>query len=118
MNEVKDEMYSEQDEVKVFATGIFENCPDYELHEDYLLSMRKFILSENHLQSNISDVRTAPLSSRQSSSKLYTHTVSVEMTVRTANLLEPPDAYIEKHLGTSDWLRSNKTRITLSKIHI
>ena len=82
---MNNEVHSEYSEVKVFATGIFENCPDYVLDEDYLLSLR----SENHLQSNISDVRTAPLSSRQSGNMLYNHTVSVEMTVKTAKLWEP-----------------------------
>ena len=33
-------------------------------------------------------------------------------------LWEPPGAYIQKHLGKSDWLKGNKRRITLSKIHV
>ena len=113
---VEDEVLQEESEVKVCATGIFENCPDPTLEEDYFVSMKKFILSETHLQSNISNVSIVPISSRLSSPRLYIHTVSVEMTVKTANLWEPPRAYVYKHLGKSDWLRGNKTRITLVKI--
>ena len=61
-NEVKDEIHSEYSYVKVFGKDIFENRPDDVLHEEYLLSLWKYILSRNHLQSNISDVRIAPLS--------------------------------------------------------
>jgi hypothetical protein len=116
--EVKDEVHQEQSEVKVYATGIFENCPDQSLYDDYFESLQKFILSENHLQSNISNVKIVPISSRQTSHLIYTHAVSVELTVRTEKLWEPPRAYnyILKHFGKSDWLRGNKTRIYLSKI--
>ena len=116
-SEVEDEVHHEQTEVKVFATGIFENCPDEVLSEDYFASLQKFIFSENHLQSNISDVKFIPTSSRQASPTEYLHVVSVEIIVKTARLWEPARAYIFKHLGKSDWLRGNKTRITLTKIH-
>ena len=86
---VEDEVLQEESEVKVCATGIFENCPDL--------------------------VSIVPITSRLSSPRLYIHTVSVEMTVKTANLWEPPRAYVYKHLGKSDWLRGNKTRITESE---
>ena len=103
--------------MKVLATGIFENCPDPTLSEDYYVSLQKFILSEKHLQSNISDVKFFPTSSRQSSPLRYLHVVSVEIIVKTGKLWEPAPAYIFKHLGKSDWLRGNKTRIILTKIH-
>ena len=114
--EVKDEVHHEQSEVIVYATGIFENCPDQRLFDEYFESLQKFILSENHLQSNISNVKIVPTSSRQTSHLLYTHAVSVEITVKTEKLWEPPRAYIVKHFGKSDWLRGNKTRIYLTKI--
>ena len=114
--EVKDEVHQEQSEVKVYATGIFENCPDQRLFDEYFESLQKFILSENHLQSNISNVKIVPISSRQTSHQIYTHAVSVEITVKTEKLWEPPRAYIVKHFGKSDWLRGNKTRIYLTKI--
>ena len=117
-NEVKDEIHEESSEVKVFATGLFENCPDQYLTEDYFVSLRKFILSENHLQNNISDIKTVHLSSRQLSSLMFIHTVSVEISVKTARLWEPPRVYIQKHLANNDWLRSNKTKITLTRIHV
>ena len=117
LSEVNDEILAEQIEVKVFATANFENCPDQFLSEDYLESLQKFILSENHLASNISNVKSVNLSSRKLRNHLYVHTACVEMTVKLENLCEAPCAYIYKHLGRSDWLRGNKTRITLTRIH-
>ena len=118
LNEVVDEIHSERKEVKVYATGTFENCPDCELSEDYFASLKKFILSENHLQNNISDIKTVHLTSRQLDNLMFVHTVSVEISVKTAQLGEPPRVYILKHLGNNDWLRGNKTRITLTRIHV
>ena len=63
LSEVRDELVSEETEVKVLATGIFENCPDNNLSEDYYESLRKFILSEKHLEENISSVKFAKLPS-------------------------------------------------------
>ena len=34
-NEVADELLQEKSEVKIFATAVFENCPDQVLNEDY-----------------------------------------------------------------------------------
>ena len=45
LNEVQDEVVREESEVKVFATGVFENCPDETLSEDYYFSLRKFVCS-------------------------------------------------------------------------
>ena len=115
---VQGEILHESDEVRVFGTAVFENCPDGILSDEYFVSLQKFIFSETHLQSNIADVKFQPGSSRQSSDRQYIHTVAVEIIVKTANLNEPPRAYIFKHLGKSDWLRGNKTRITLEQIHL
>ena len=62
-NEVRDEIVEE--EVKLFATGVFENCPDETLSDDYFESRKKFIFSEKHLEENISCVKFAHLSTRQ-----------------------------------------------------
>ena len=43
--EVNDEVCQEQKEVKVHATGLFENCPDPCLNDEYFLSLQKFILT-------------------------------------------------------------------------
>ena len=116
-SEVHDEILGETQEV--FATAEFENCPDEILSEDYFESLRKFILSEQHLQNNIQDIKTSFLTSRRTNGGLFLHSVAVKITVRTKNLWEQPRSYIHKHLDKSknDWLRSNKTRITLVKIH-
>ena len=120
LNEVQDEVVREEIEVKVFATGVFENCPDETLSEDYYLSFRKFVCSETHLQSNIASIKIALLSSnRQNRSQLlvFMHRVQVELSVKTACLTEPPLVYLKKHLEKNDWLKGNKTRITLADFH-
>lgn len=116
ISEVRDEVVSEHSEVKVYATGVFENCPDNTLTEDYYVSLRKFVMSEPHLQDNIASVKMTQLSSRQLGPQLFVHFVKVEISVKTARLWEPPSAYIKKHLANNDWLKGNKTRITLMKI--
>ena len=65
LNEVSDEFVSEQSEEKVYATGLFENCPDANLSEEYLVSLRKFICGESHLEENIASVKIEQLPSRQ-----------------------------------------------------
>ena len=47
---------------------------------------------------------------------MYMHIVTEEITVKTEELWEPLRAYVYKHLGKSEWLRKNKTRIFLVKI--
>ena len=115
-SEVRDEVVEEQSEVKVMAIGLFESCPDFELSDDYFASLRKFVLSEAHLQKNIESFKFARLSSRQLGTGLFEHSVKVEILVKTAELWEPPAVYIRKHLATNDWLKGNKTRITLGNI--
>ena len=112
LSEVRDEFLIEDSEVKIFATGVFENCPEEKLSEDYFVSLRKFICSETHLENNISGVKFAHLSSRQIN-RHFVHSVKVEISVKTDQLCEPPLAYLKKHLASNDWLKSNKTRITL-----
>ena len=118
LSEVKDELVPEDTEVKVLATGVFENCPDSKLSDEYHESLRKFILSERHLQESISCVKFAKLPSRQLGWQHFVHTVKVEITVKTARLCETPLAYLKKHLETNDWLKSNKTKITVIKFHV
>ena len=118
--EVSDEILSEQiDVVTVRATAVFENCPDENLTEDYFGSLQKFLASEDHLKRNILsvNVKTSNLASRESGNGMFTHTLLVDMAVSTNNLWEPAQDYVAKHLAKSDWLRGNKTRITLNRIH-
>ena len=114
LSEVRDEFLIEESEVKIYAIGVFENCPDEKLSKDYFLSLRKFICSETHLGNNISSINVnfANLPSRQIN-RLFVHSVKVEISVKTARLWEPPIAYIKKHLAKNDWLKGNKMRITL-----
>ena len=103
----------------VRATAVFENCPDENLTEDYFGSLQQFVGSEDHLKRNISslNVKTSNLASRESGNGMFTHTLLVDMAVSINNLLEPAQDYVAKHLAKSDWLRGNKTRITLNRIH-
>ena len=98
------------------VSGLFENCPDSNLTDDYYGSLKKFILSEEHLKTNISSVKMAKLSTRQLEPQLYEHSVTVEIVVKTGRLWEPPAVYVRKHLASNDWLKGNKTRITLGRI--
>ena len=63
--------------MKVLATGIFENCPENNLSGDYYESLRKFILSEKHLEENISSVKFAKLPSRQLGMNQFVHKVKL-----------------------------------------
>jgi hypothetical protein len=63
MKEVVDEIVNEAEtEVKLFTTGVYEDWPDEHLPDEYYESLRKFVLSENHLQCNINSVKIAQLS--------------------------------------------------------
>ena len=73
-------------------------------------------LSETHLEDNIASVKMANMSSRQIGPQLFVHLVNVEISVKTARLWEPAAGYIKKHLARNDWLKGNKTRITLMNI--
>ena len=93
-NEVRDEFVLEDTEEKVYATGVFENCPDANLSEDYFESLKRFVLSESHLQDNIDGVKIVQLSSRQLGPQLYVHLVNAELVVKTEMLWEPPSIHI------------------------
>ena len=112
---VNDEILNEKTEVKVRGTAVYENCPDQKLTDEYICSLRKFICSEKHLERNISDIQTFNFSSRSSGDR-FVHTMSVDISVKTTNLWESAQNYIVKHVGKSDWLKANKTRITLRDI--
>lgn len=106
------------EEIPVYCTALIENCPDCELTEDYYQSIRRFLVSEEHLVKNISSAELQFISSRLFRSNLYTHTVSIVIYVKTARLWENPASYIRKHLGlTNYWTRSNGTVVKLSRIH-
>ena len=85
-SEVQDELVHEQSEVKVIGVGVFENCPDENLSEEYFGSLKKFILSESHLQENIANIKILQLSSRQLGEQLFDDSVNVEISVKIASL--------------------------------
>ena len=118
LQEVRDEFVLEPSETNVNAMGVFENCPDDRLSEEYFVSLCKFILSEKHLEDNISSVKFARTGSRQIAHQQFVHTVNVQISVKADQLSETPLTYIKKHLESNDWLKGNKTRITLVNIHL
>ena len=106
------------DVIPVYCVATLENCPDANLDDEYGQSIRRFLLSEQHLVQNISSVHLEHLSSRSFRNDSHTHTVSVTMYVRTLRLWESPASYVRKHLGLANyWERSNGTIVKLSRIH-
>ena len=106
------------DVIPVYCTATVESCLEFELNEEYGASIRRFLTSKEHLVQNISSTEIQYISSRFFRNKLYTHTVSVILHVKTARLWESPASYIRKHLGLSNyWERSNGTIVRLSRIH-
>ena len=106
------------DIIPVYCIATLENCPDSSLNEEYGESIRRFLLSEQHLVQNISSVDLQHLSSRSFRNNSHTHTVSVTIHVRTTRLWESPSNYVRKHLGLANyWERSNGTIVKLSRIH-
>ena len=101
----------------VHATAVFVNCPHQQLVQEDVDSLQRFLLSESHLKQNIVKVNLENLSSRSFRNDLFTHTLSVEMHVDTARLSETPVSYLQKHVGKSEWKRSNGTLISLTRIH-
>ena len=57
------------DEIPVYCTAIIENCPDPELDEDYYQSIRRFLVSEQHLEQNVSRAELQYISSGSSRNK-------------------------------------------------
>ena len=102
--------YRENDITVVHAVAHFENSPYSTLVQDDLQSLRKFILSEKHLEKNVGKVEMEVVSRWE---------VSVQIWVFKSNLWEGARAYIWKHLGGENlWDRQNGTRIKLHRIHV
>ena len=104
--------------IPVYCSATLENCPDSHLNEEYGESIKRFLVSEQHLEQNISSAELQYVSSKSCRNNLYSHTVSIVVYVRTARLWESPASYLRKHLGlTNYWTRSNGTVVRLSRIH-
>ena len=101
----------------VQAIAVFESCPNDQLCQDDVESLRKFLLSENHLRSNIVNISLGQVSTRSFRTS-FTHTLAVTLEVATSRLWEPAQSYISKHLGKSEWKRSNGTLIKLARIQL
>lgn len=104
--------------VIVHATAVLENCPHEQLLQDDLIHLRKLFSSDNHLRNNIAQVELKHLSSRRFRSNLFTHTVSVLLSVKTSGLWDSPRQYIWKHLGQNDYIKTNGTKMKLTRIHV
>ena len=104
--------------VIVHATAVLENCPHDQLLQDDLNHLRKLFSSDNHLRNNIAQVELKHLSSRRFRSNLFTHTVSVLLSVKTSGLWDSPRQYIWKHLGQNDYIKTNGTKMKLTRIHV
>ena len=98
--------------VLIQATAVFESCPNDQLCQDDVESLRKFLLSENHLRSNIVNISLGQVSTRSFRTS-FTHTLEGTLEVATSQLWEPAQSCISKHLGKSEWKRSNGTLIII-----
>ena len=99
----------------VHATAVIERSPagDCDYQEIYDL-----IVKENHMRNNITNISINHESTREFRSNLFTHTVSLMMTVKTAALWDSPREYIWKHLGQKDWKENSGTAIKFLRIHV
>ena len=99
----------------VHATAVIERSPtrDCDYQEIYDL-----IVKENHMRNNITNISINHESTREFRSNLFTHTVSLMMTVKTAALWDSPRQYIWKHLGQNDWKENSGTAIKFLRIHV
>ena len=94
----------------VNAVGTFRNSPNTALGEDDVISLRKFIYSEEDLARNIVDVEFRQIGAWE---------IEVKLSVAKKNLWEGTRSHIWKHLGGQNfWDRSNGTKIKLEKIHV
>ena len=80
-------------------------------------SLTSIIKSKDHLCRNICNVVFSNLRTFKLNSGKYEHSVQVEITVNTANLLENARSYIYHHLGKDTWTLRDGTAISLIRIH-
>jgi hypothetical protein len=100
---------------KVHATAVIENCPTENC--DYK-EIYDLVTKEHNTRANIANVKIDHKSTRNFRSNLFTHTLSLVLTVKAAALLDSPRQYIWKNLGQNDWKQKNGTAIKLVKIHV
>ena len=106
------------EEVDIYATATFSQCPNVQLTQDDLVSLHHFITSEEYLKKNVARIhydRVYTLGENHTGS--YEHSVQPRIVVKRLNLWEGARSYIWKHLGSDIWERSNGTLIKLSRIH-
>ena len=111
-NDIYDkEVGTEKEElVVVYATAQFENSPYTDLTQDDVLSLERFICSEDHLTRNIANIEIDLKVNLEAEVRLH---------VRRKNLWESPKSYIWKFLGGDNhWARQNGTKIRMRRIHV
>ena len=99
----------------VHATAVIESSPNEVC--DYK-DIYNLVVKEHHMRNNIAEIKINHESTRQFRSNLFTHTVSIILTVKTAALWDSPRQYIWKQLGQNDWAKSNGSSIKFVKIHV
>ena len=102
----------------IHATAVIEDSPNFNLDNEELESLQRFIASKEHLVRNVANLEFKYLSSREFRSNKFKHTIEVKIHVKTENLWEGARNYIWKHLGDENtWSRGNGSRITLVRRH-
>ena len=94
----------------VHAVGTFRNSPNIALSQDDIISLEKYIYSEEHLKKNITNVEFDLVGPWEVQARLF---------ILKDNLWEGVRSYVWKHLGGQNfWDRSNGTKIKLERIHV
>ena len=92
------------------AVGTFRNSRNIALSQDDIISLEKYIYSEEHLKRNITNVEFDQVGHWEVQARLF---------VLKDNLWEGARSYVWKHLGGQNcWERSNGTKIKLERIHV
>ena len=103
--------------VTIHATAVFDDSPNHNLTNDEVDSLVRFLTNKDHLNRNILHIEYSHLSSRESTTDKYKHTVGLKVQVKTENLWEGPRSYLWKHIGQETWSRGNGTSINVIRIH-
>ena len=99
----------------VHATAVVSNCPAETCNYQEIYGI---IVKENHMRSNIAEIKLDHESTREFRSNLFTHTVSIIITVKKKALWDSPRTYVWKHLGQTDWKMNDGTEIKFVRIHV
>ena len=101
--------------VKVSCIATLNNCPDETLDKVHSDGIRKFLFHEKHVLDNVKSSRLDHLSSRSFRNKLFVHTISVTLSVKTARIQEDAGSYVKNYIGNQSWSLENGMELRLAQ---